>query len=46
MPSFVGAANTLQYGMSVGMRMAAVYALGHIMLALMLYEVTRLALMV
>lgn len=42
----IGAANTLQYGMSVGRRMAAVYVPGYIMPALMRYQVTRLALMV
>ncbi|MCZ6643985.1 MAG: hypothetical protein O7F71_20605 [Gammaproteobacteria bacterium] len=41
----IGATNTLQYGMSVSWRMAAVYVLGYITLALMLYEVTSLALM-
>ncbi|MCZ6616930.1 MAG: hypothetical protein O7E57_02265 [Gammaproteobacteria bacterium] len=42
----VGAANTVQYGMSVGWRMAAVYVLGYIALALMFYEITRLALVI
>ncbi len=40
----VGAANTVQYGMSTAWRMAAFYILGYIALALMLFEVTRLAL--
>ena len=40
----VGAANSVQYGMSVAWRMASVYVLGYIALALMLYEVTSLAL--
>ena len=40
----LGAANAVQYGMSVAWRMAAFYVLAYIGLALMLFEVTRLAL--
>ncbi len=39
-----GAVNTVQFGMGVGWRMAVVYVLGYIALAMMLYEVTSLAL--
>ena len=40
----LGAANTVQYGITVSWWMAAIYVLGYIALTLMLYEVTSLTL--